>query len=84
MKAHIFNSIILGTISIREQNKNHKIELTPILNQKYQEIDLEKEVKRLYFDLKLSGYDIDYVLKTKSKEDMKWNNYIISLTGSQT
>ena len=84
VKAYIVNGHVIGSVNCEFSNKNYKFELTPILNQKYQEIDLEKEISRLYFDLVLSGYETDFELKIKSKAQIDKYFSLLKIDGSQS
>ena len=80
--ANNVNGIIKGHASLATSNKIYKFELDPILNGRFGEVVISKELDRLYFDVVFADGKDKLTLLIKKKLDL-WKNYIISLQGSK-
>ena len=72
------NGIIKGNASLCQSNKSYKFEMDPILNGRFGEVIISKELDRLYFDIQLVNNKDKLTLKIKKEMD-QWKHFIIKL-----
>lgn len=80
--ANNVNGIIKGSTSLCSSGKNLKFELEPILNGRFGEVVISKELDRLYFDVVLVNGKDKLTLMVKKKLD-EWRCFIVKLQGSK-